>query len=312
MNENRIPDQGVQVYRHSYKGWASVVIESEAVRAEVVPELGGKIVSLLYKPTGKQWLLDAGSRVLRQPDYGSAFTDWDMSGWDECFPTINACSFAGTELPDHGEVWPLPWNCEVKEGTIACAVDTVRLPLRLTRTLSMPSPDTLRLAYRADNLHGESETPFLWAAHPQFAVDEPTRVLLPESMREMLCVFGGRELTAGTKYPVDAIRELWPDVTGDGRKFYYAGALDADSGWSGLYGRDSRSYLLLRTSPADVPHLGVWIDEGMFNDRSVCALEPGIGYYDSLERAAANGTAGLLAPGGCREWQLDIVLGDKR
>lgn len=299
----------VKVFENSYRGWASAVIESETVRAEVVPALGGKIVSLLYKPTGKQWLLDAGNRALRQPDYGSAFTGWDMSGWDECFPTIDACAFAGTELPDHGEVWSLPWRCLLEGNAIACTVDTVRLPLRLTRTLSMPSPDTLRLAYRADNLSGDRETPFLWAAHPQFAVDEPTRVQLPEPIRELLCVFGGRELTAGKTYAVESIRELRPDATGDGRKFYFAGELDADGGWSGLQGLDSRSRLLLRTSPAEVPHLGVWIDEGMFNDRSACALEPGIGYYDSLERAAANGTAGRLAPGGRREWRLDIELG---
>lgn len=296
-----------------YRGWASAVIESETVRAEVVSALGGKIVSLLYKPTGKQWLLDAGSRALRQPVYGSGFTDWDMSGWDECFPTIDACSYEGSELPDHGEVWPLPWRCRLEDGAIACEVDTVRLPLKFSRTLSMPSPNTLRLAYRADNLSGDREVPFLWAAHPQFSVDEPTRVLLPESMRELLCVFGGRALTAGQTYAADSLRELRPDVTGDGRKFYYPGELAADGGWSGLYGLDSRSYLLLRTSsPADVPHLGVWIDEGMFNDRSACALEPGIGYYDSLERAAANGTAGQLAPGGCREWRLEIEFGDKR
>lgn len=149
--------------------------------------------------------------------------------------------------------------------------------------------------------------PFLWAAHPQFAVTERTRILLPDSVKEMLCVFGGSRFETGSAYETGEFRDLQPQTSGDGRKFYVPGAVDF--GVSGLLGTESGSYLLILVQPEDVPHYGVWIDEGMFNDRAACALEPGIGYYDSLERAAANGTAGVLEAAGSRTWFVDLELG---
>lgn len=125
-----------RVYESSYRGWKSAVIENGNVRAELVPELGGKLVSLRDCRSGKEWLLDAGDRELRRPDYGSPFTEWDMSGWDECFPTIDACRVAGIDLPDHGELWPLPWSCRLETESIVTAANAVRMPLRLTRSRS--------------------------------------------------------------------------------------------------------------------------------------------------------------------------------
>jgi hypothetical protein len=58
-----------------------------------------------------------------------------------------------------------------------------------------------------------------------------------------------------------------------------------------------------------VPYFGVWIDEGMVNDRNIIALEPSIGYYDALDRAMANGTAAVVPPGGSNEWSLSLRLG---
>jgi len=57
-----------------------------------------------------------GNRPFKPVAYGAVFVDQDMSGWDEMFPTINACTYpapspyAGITLPDHGEVWVLPWE----------------------------------------------------------------------------------------------------------------------------------------------------------------------------------------------------------
>lgn len=98
------------VYTGTYRGFLSVIAESVDARIEIVPELGAKIVSIVYKPTGKEWLLDSGNRLLQQPEYGSTFVDWDMSGWDECFPTIESCMIGidrKIQLPDHGELWSL-------------------------------------------------------------------------------------------------------------------------------------------------------------------------------------------------------------
>ncbi|WP_276357224.1 hypothetical protein [Cohnella caldifontis] len=294
----------------TYKGLRAVAAENEDVQAIVVPEAGGKLVSLRYKPTGKEWLLDSGSRPLRPPVYGSTFTDGDMSGWDECFPTIDRCQAdIGEErvaLPDHGEAWSLPWSWAIQGNGLVCSVEGVALPYRLTRTLTLGHGASLSLSYEATNT-GKVPVPFLWAAHPQFRADEPTRILLPEAMPELLCVHGGQSLATGRTYRAAEIVRVKPELTGDGTKFYYPGTVP--EGWSGLYGEDSGNYLLIYAPVESVPHWGVWIDRGACNDRTAIALEPGIGYYDSLERAVANGTAVTLGPGKSYRWRLDLKLG---
>ncbi|SDN93476.1 Galactose mutarotase [Paenibacillus sp. yr247] len=301
----------VKVYPAIYKERKSIVIENDRLRVEIVPDIGGKIVSLYYKPSGKEWLLDSGSRPFVQPIYGSIFTDWDMSGWDECFPTINPCTVHAKEnnpvqLPDHGEVWSLPWNCEMQDQSIVCSVRGIGLPYRLTRTISFLETGHVRLAYRADNL-GQDQLPFLWTAHPQFSISEPTQILLPDSMRSMLCVYGGEKLQTGEQYDVSSYLNIQPELREDGKKFYYPSVVPA--GWSGLYGQESGNYLIVSVPVEKVPYLGIWIDEGIYNDRVTCALEPGIGYYDSLEMAQSNGTSVVIASSKSHEWHLDLKLG---
>lgn len=306
----RVKDRNAaKVQTGTYKGNLSFVIENEQLKVELIPQLGGKLVSMMYKPTGKEWLLDSGTRPLKQPEFGSTFTDWDMSGWDECFPTIIACPAGVDEpilLPDHGELWSLPGSCQIEEGTVNCIIESPQLPYRFSRRISMADRDKVKLAYRVVN-EGNKPLPFLWVPHPQFAITERTRLLLPDSMERMLCVFGGEKLTSGNSYSWKGVSRLTPEATGDARKFYYEGKVTA--GWSGLYEEVSGNYFIMSVSADQVPYIGIWIDEGMINDRVTCALEPSIGYYDSLEKAISNGTAQVIPAKGCFEWEMELSLG---
>ncbi|WP_379155825.1 hypothetical protein [Paenibacillus sp. sgz5001063] len=294
----------------TYKGFKSIVMESEHIRLETVPEIGGKLVSINYKPTGKEWMLDSGDRPMRQPEYGTAFSDWDMSGWDECFPTINSCPSGidiNVTLHDHGELWSLPWDCKIGEHSMVSSVRSPQLPCQFTREISFSAEDRIRLDYRADNL-SDGPLPFLWVPHPQFAITEPTRILLPESMEEMLCVFEGHSLKNGEMYDWNEVSLIPSVVTGDGRKLYYRDKVPA--GCSGLYEEVSGNFLILSVPADKVPYLGIWVDEGMFNDHRVtCALEPSIGYYDSLEIAIGNGTAQMIPAQASFSWHLELSLG---
>lgn len=301
----------VHISRSMYRGWPSVVTETRLIRAELVPELGGKIVSLLYKPAGKEWLADAGRRELARVPYGSPFTKADMSGWDECFPTIDACAYPDPErdirLPDHGELWSVPWMWSVSGDRLRMTAEGAFWPYSFSRTLIWLDDGALRLDYEVRNRAAEPLR-FLWAAHPQFAVTEPTRIVVPQADGPWLCVYGDRRYEAGRTYRWDPAEGIVvrPETTGEARKFYYAGKAE---GWSRLQGERSGAYVVCSVDAAQVPYWGIWIDEGAFNDRTVCALEPGIGYYDRLDRAAEGGTAGKVEPGGTAGWHLDLTFG---
>jgi len=47
-------------------------------------------------------------------------------------PTIVACEYEGKTLPDHGEVWSIPWRLESVEGVLSfgCISETVSTDVR--------------------------------------------------------------------------------------------------------------------------------------------------------------------------------------
>ena len=97
------------------------VLESANIRVEVVPELGGKFISLRSKRTSTEWLLPP-LRPYATAKTGGGFEEWDGGGFDECLPTV-----APTETaPDHGEVWRHVWREEPTVGALMSADDGSR------------------------------------------------------------------------------------------------------------------------------------------------------------------------------------------
>ncbi|MEK3722739.1 hypothetical protein [Paenibacillus sp. FSL H8-0034] len=303
-----------------YKGWSAVTMESAYIQLVIIPELGGKIVSLQYKNSRKEWLAQTVSRELKKLGYGSVFTAADMSGWDECFPTIVACdypiagAFSNLRLPDHGELWAIPWTVDIQDQALECRVNGTMLPYEFTRRMLFVDDYTVRFDYKVTNRSEETLTVF-WTAHPQFVATEHSRICLPSEIQEVLCVDGGRMLEAGMRYP-------WPSGKGnhsrqlnrvgsaaakDSRKFYVEGSVPC--GWAGIHEANSGEYLTMSWSPDEVPYLGIWIDEGQYNEYSVCALEPSSGYYDSLTEAQQQEKVMVISPKAVSSWSLNIRLG---
>jgi galactose mutarotase-like enzyme len=303
-----------------YKGWRAFTFESGRMRVTVIPELGGKIVSLVWKPTGKEWLVDSGNRSLGKVDYASSFEDADVSGWDECFPTVIACeyphdgAYKGRLMPDHGELWSIAWHAEVLDGRLVCTAQGRELPYDFSRTMHLRDDNTLRMEYSVTNRGNEPLSVF-WCVHPLFAVTEQTRILLPEENKKVLCVDGGKALESGRLYDWPAgdgrfhqrLDRIGPVSALDSRKFYVEGPLS--QGWTGLYESDSGEYIKLEWSPEELPYLGIWINEGNVTEKAICALEPCNGYYDSLAEAARQDKLIRIAPRAVTSWDLVVRLG---
>jgi len=310
------------IQKTTWQGMGALAMESAALRVVVVPALGAKIVSLFDKRVDHEWLI-APMRPLRPVAYGARFTDQDMSGWDECLPTINACPypaagpFAEASLPDHGEVWALPWQpVDAAPHALTLAVDGRALPYRLQRTLRFAAPDTLQLDYQIANT-GAAAFAYLWAAHPQFTCDEETTIVLPPAIKEVYnVVTDGHWGAAGQRYP-------WPvaiaqngaryqlDCIGaatrhDCRKFYLPP--ESSVTWAALVDYRRGFGLRMTWDAAELPYLGIWVDEGAINCVSTVALEPTNGFYDSLSIAHGNGQVRVLAAGETQHWQIGVTL----
>ncbi|WP_082649687.1 DUF5107 domain-containing protein [Bradyrhizobium lablabi] len=82
----------------------SHVLENRYLRVTLVPEFGGRILSIIYKPTGHEQLYRTEVGVPYGMNAGNFYYDWLMV-YGGIFPTF----------PDaeHGKAWLKPWNFKV-------------------------------------------------------------------------------------------------------------------------------------------------------------------------------------------------------
>lgn len=314
----------INVASARWLGQPAVTIETEQVRLITVPGMGAKIVSIFDKRMGREWLLPPPNRPFRPAAYGAVFIEQDMSGWDEMYPTIDECLYplagehAGKLLPDHGEVWAIPWTLvNGKADEIRLEVTGRALPYRLTRTISFIEAAKLRFAYTVENLSDQDLIGF-WTAHPQFVVDTETRIVLSPEVTTVLNVVGDSHWgEIGKAYawrePVphagDAIyldRVSLP-TRRDCRKIYLPP--EQAISWAALHNLSDGSLLRLSWDAAVVPYFGIWVDEGTYTPLSTAALEPSTGYYDSLTTALENKRVPTVPARGSLEWYLDVECG---
>jgi galactose mutarotase-like enzyme len=307
---------------HNLSAWT---LENDAMRVVIVPKLGAKIASIYDKRVKREWLIPPTHTPIRPIPYAASFSDYDMNAWDEMFPTIIPVSYPvdgaykGRMLPDHGEVWALPWAKESGgPGELVLSVHGIALPYRLERAASLESPSTLRLRYSVTNL-GSETMPYLWAAHPLFAVDEQTEIVLPSQVSEVYNVHNRDPWGEhGRCYPWPKattddtnnwdLSHIGPAILKDCRKFYVKPELPV--GWAGLRQRDTGAWLRLNWDSAKLPYLGIWIDEGTYATVPTVALEPTNGFYDGLTTAYNNQQISQLAPAEFHQWSVNVRLDD--
>jgi len=306
-----------EILETTWHNFPAIALESELMLAVIVPDLGAKIVSLFDKTHQREWLVPP-MRPLKQSAYGADFVSQDMSGWDEMLPTIVACDWQGIHLPDHGEVWSIPWQLESTDDAVILSVAGVALSYRFTRSAALITPNCLELRYSLANT-GKTAFPYLWAAHPQFAADSHTRILLPPEVTRVVNVIEGDPLWGkagelcdwpeaaspqGRTWQLDRVRQA---ESRSCRKFYVPPEQTVAS--AALVDENLGCQLRLDWPAASVPYLGLWVDEGMYNAAPVAALEPSNGYYDSLERSVKNKKAPVLDSEQEATWMLRISMG---
>ena len=264
-------------------------IESAALSAEVDLRRGAKITSL-RDSNDVEWLAQATPASPSGP--GRAFVDSEMAGWDECAPTIVACRVLDRDVPDHGDLWDVPFT--VTDDT-AHATGT-SLDYSFSRRI-VPTPTGLRLEYRAEAL--ARSVPFLWAAHPQFAAPPGTRVQL-SGVSAVIDVLDSAlperawsaELSTIDTVPAGGCRKVYPSP---GHPVNTATLV-----------RASGESLTLRWS-AECPYVGLWFDAGAYSAEPVIAIEPTTGWFDSLAVAVAQEKVPVLVPGVPLRWWVELA-----
>ncbi len=285
----------------------AVILENRALRVVVLPELGGRVWSIVYKRLDRE-LLWHNPRVRPQKaQLGAAFDNVWCGGWEEMFPVAAAGVIQGEPYPDHGEVWCLPWEAEC-----AASEDTLTLSLTCNATISaMQLEKHVRLCgeearieinYSISN-RTPTEFPFMFALHPAFAVDPGCRVDLPPAVVRLDPAFPGT--LAGVMSPF-----TWPGATlgtqhvdlraaaaADSRQVYFLYCTELQEGWCTVTDT-ARQLTWGLLFPTNV-FRSCWLfaSYGGWRNHYVVILEPSTSYPQHIEQAARAGQVPSLVPG---------------
>ena len=150
-----------------------VTIESDALRATVWPQFGGKVSSVVDKADGYELLFTYPAELPAGPQYDLPYGKGWYAGWDECFPAVapggtSVTRTTASQVPDHGEVWGIPTVSVPAKNGITTVWHGLRFGYRLTRKLSLDGA-TLTADYTVVNL-APFEFRFVWAQHALLAM----------------------------------------------------------------------------------------------------------------------------------------------
>lgn len=309
------------IFKSRYKILESVVLENDFLRVEIVPDAGARTTSLIYKPENIELLWQNDNPEHAPVQYAQPFPDGEKAGFDEMFPTINECKYPdypwkGVTLPDHGEVWALPWAYRLPDsgdsgaGRVSFSVHGVRLPYRFTKKLWLEEA-CLKAVYKVENLSPFS-MPFVYASHPLFNVDAGDEIIVPDNLHAVFNAVPSDTMPEyGKKYefPVDQDLDLSivPPKSPGGYKKYYFTEKNTE-GWSALRRRKGGFDIRMSVDAEQLPWLGIWMNEGGWDNQYNLALEPASASMDDPAAARKFNAESVLKPFETREWKIDIEI----
>jgi galactose mutarotase-like enzyme len=312
----------VRIGEESWGRWRAIRLENEDLSVLVVPEIGGRIVSLVDQRSGRDWTMPGSPP---DPDLADSwareevvFGGRESFGWDECLPTVAPCPdplhTAASLLRDHGDQWGRPATVVDAPGNaLDVAWSGSRWPYRFSRRLSLEPGASLLAAYTLTN-QSDRALPFLWSIHPTFRLEPGTVIELPGVSEARVTWTEGMGLQSADSVPWP----IAPSSTG--------GAVDlgrvqaADGSAVKLYAKapevarvvtPNGSALELTWDRAVGTTVGVWLSFGGWPvggpPVEQVAIEPTTSPDDHLADAIAHGRARNLTPGESLRWWVRFV-----
>jgi len=303
---------------YTWRGFRTIIFENHAIRAMLLPELGGKLWSLYDKIADREVLWHNPRVLPRVAHYGATYDDWFCGGWDELFPNDAPTNLTGDAYPDHGEWWSMPFEWQIIREADHVGVKLSRRGIvtdtLVEKTIRLFANELqLRVDYRLVN-YARQPLDYLWKLHPAVAINADCRIDMPA--RTVVIDEGFRSRCgddvalftwpiAQTAHGPEDMR-LIPPVTANTCDFFYATELDA--GWCSLTDTRQRHGFGLAFDASVFRTCWVFGAYGGWRSLYAAILEPCTGYPYKLDDAVAQGTASRLLPGQELKTQLRAVI----
>ena len=286
------------IYEGKYKDRPAVIVESDQFVASILPLDGGKMASLKLKSTGKELLAVKPGDTYKVLAYDGEYVPSECSAFDDMFPTVDPYTpqegpYQGITYPDHGETCRIPYETEICGSSLTLQGDSKVFPITYRKTVEPAADGGLDITYRIDN-NGEHPFPYLWAGHIMLQGEDGARMFTCFDGRnvstEMMFATNG---ASTEEFPLDRLTGYKPGE-GVAYKFYYLEPMT--DGTFGLEYAD-RSRLTFVLDQEKLPYLGIWFNNGEFQDLYNITPEPCTVPFDAPDRAAARGITSIIPAG---------------
>ena len=306
-----------EIFYRTEQGFAVTGLRTALVDLEMVPALGGRIISLRSRRTGREWCWhQSRPDWLWANQWGDDFGESPQAGVDECVPSVAACQWHGRAIPDHGEVWAEPWTLDadqLAEGRLDATVALRVSPFIFRRTIRAEETGGLIFDYALTNTSDAAEE-FIWSLHPLFSLKPGDQLSLPEEIKSFRLDggIGDRSMKFGDMWaypePFAGIRLDRLETPGmpAGCVKGFTGPLQ--TGRAAIVNEATSDGLELSWSVGALPYLGLWLNRGHGGFHHV-ALEPTTGAPDSLRAAVEEWQQfGLIAPRSTVRWSVQWLI----
>lgn len=290
-----------------YKDRPAYTVETDMLAAVILPEDGAKIASLRRKADGKELLATKPGDTYKPLTSTGSYVDSECSGFDDMFPTVDPDSPVGNTYgtyPDHGECCRLAYRAAVREDSLVLSARSCVFPVTYEKVVRAEASGAISMSYQIQN-RSDAPFPFLWAGHIMLAGEDGMKVLTPfgdQTPTEMM--FAEPVPASASQLPYDRLMQHKPGI-GATYKFYYLEPMP-----EGVFGvrYPDGSKLTFTVDPQKLPYLGVWLNNGAFQDGYSITPEPCSVPFDAPSRAAQRGYHSLIPASDAITFTIQIQL----
>jgi hypothetical protein len=280
-------------------------LQNDLLEVSVLPAVGAKIYDLIEKRSGQNFLWHNPRIAPQHYPIEANFDNYWCGGWDDGFPTCEACTHNGEQFPNLGELRSVHWEVESldesgKEPSITLSTFGPISPIQARKQIRLHDR-SIEMEFQIDHL-GALPIEYLWGTHPAYAVEPGCLIHIPARTG----IVGQANHPAlgepGQRYgwPIINTRHGSSDMSlmqplGKYSAGHYAA--DLSDGWYAIEYPARKTGLFFEFPLEICPYLWLWLSYGGWRGYYLAVVEPWTSCPVTLSEAVAASTHKVLEPG---------------
>lgn len=278
-------------------GLVILTFESDLLRVELAPALGGKFISVYNKSLNKEFLWHNNSLPLEKLEPGADYDSNFWGGIDELLPNDIPETIDGIAYPDHGELWTtaLDHVADKQQVILSGILPQSRLFYQKTVRLEENLPE-VKTDYTIRNLSGSTRH-FLWKLHAALQIAAGDRLETPAATARIVYPESSRfRVTGEFRWPEigDVNAAIVPPKDGTMDFFYL---YNAPEGTMKMISANGEHCFAYQYDQGVFPYQWYFASYGQFRGHYTAILEPASAMPVSVNEAAALKQCSVLEPG---------------